>query len=296
MTEPVGNELPATEPAATKPAMTSQRRKQRPDLGRLAVRGMVIAYLGAFVLLPLSAVVRMGFGKGLSGFSQAIFNPDTLAALSLTLQTSVAMALISAVMGTWLAYVLVRVPFPGRALVNALIDLPFAIPTLVTGVMLVVLFGPQSAFGLWFGEHGIRIMYARPGIVLALLFVTLPFVVRTVQPVLLELDVAHEEAAITLGASPLLAFRKVTLPALWPGIRTGTLLSFARALGEFGSIVIVSGNIPRRTLTAAVLIYGEIESGHPEAAAAISSVLLAVAFGSIVFVEALQRRARRELA
>ncbi|HWO11878.1 MAG TPA: ABC transporter permease subunit, partial [Polyangiaceae bacterium] len=125
---------------------------------------------------------------------------------------------------------------------------------------------------------------------------TLPFVVRTVQPVLLETDVAYEEAAITLGASPWLAFRKVTLPALLPAIRTGTLLSFARALGEFGSIVIVSGNIPRRTLTAAVLIYGEIESGHPEAAAAVSTVLLIVAFGSIVFVEALQGRATRELA
>jgi len=271
-------------------------RRQRTSLAHFGVRGMVIVYLGAFVLLPLSAVVKMGFGKGLSGFVDAISSADTLAALALTLQTSLAMAVINAVMGTWIAYVLVRVPFPGRTLVNALIDLPFAIPTLVTGVMLVVLFGPQSGFGLWFDGHGVRIMYARPGIVLALLFVTLPFVVRTVQPVLLETDVAHEEAAITLGASPWLAFRKVTLPALWPGIRTGTLLSFARALGEFGSVVIVSGNIPRRTLTAAVLIYGEIESGHPEVAAAVSSVLLAVAFASIVFVETLQRRSQRELA
>jgi sulfate transport system permease protein len=258
--------------------------------GRLAVRGMVALYLGAFVLLPLSAVIKTGFGKGLKGFADAIASADSVSALSLTLQTSMAMALINAVIGTWIAYVLVRVPFPGRTLVNALIDLPFAIPTLVTGVMLVVLFGPQSGFGLWFSQHGIRIMYAKPGIVLALLFVTLPFVVRTVQPVLLEADLAHEEAAITLGASPLLAFRKVTLPGLWPAIRTGTLLSFSRALGEFGSIVIVSGNIPRRTLTAAVLVYGEVESGHPEAAAAVSTVLLAVAFTSIVFVEMLQRR------
>ena len=272
------------------------RKNESVGLARVAVRSMVVVYLGAFVLLPLSAVVNMGFGKGLSGFVDAITSPDTLAALSLTLQTSVAMAFINALMGTWIAYVLVRVPFPGRSLVNALIDLPFAIPTLVTGVMLVVLFGPQSGFGLWFDEHGVRIMYARPGIVLALLFVTLPFVVRTVQPVLLETDVAHEEAAITLGASPFLAFRKVTLPSLWPAIRTGTLLSFARALGEFGSIVIVSGNIPRRTLTAAVLIYGEIESGHPEVAAAVSTVLLVIAFGSIVFVETLQRRGHRELA
>jgi sulfate transport system permease protein len=271
--------------------MSNLASRRRPvGAARLGVRGMVIIYLGAFVVLPLSAVVKMGFSKGLQGFAAAVASPDTLTALALTLQTSVAMALINAVIGTWIAYVLVRVPFPGRTLVNALIDLPFAIPTLVTGVMLVVLFGPQSAFGLWFGEHGIKIMYARPGIVLALLFVTLPFVVRTVQPVLLEADVAHEEAAVTLGASPLLAFRKVTLPALWPAIRTGTLLSFSRALGEFGSIVIVSGNIPRRTLTAAVLIYGEIESGHPEVAAAVSTVLLAIAFTAIVLVETLQRR------
>jgi sulfate transport system permease protein len=238
----------------------------------------------------------MGFHKGLSAFVAAIIEPDTVAALSLTLQSSVAMALINAVMGTWIAYVLVRVRFPGRAIINALIDLPFAIPTLVTGVMLVVLFGPQSGFGLWFEGHHLRIMYARPGIVIALLFVTLPFVVRAVQPILLDLDVSQEEAAAILGASPWRTFRRVVLPSLWPGIRTGTLLSFSRALGEFGSVVIVSGNIPRRTLSAAVLIYGEIESGHPEAAAAVSTILLGIAFSLIVLVETLHRRAHRGLA
>ena len=273
------------------------RHTRRIGALRLGVRSMVVAYLGAFVLLPLSAVLKVGFSKGLWGFAQAILTPDAIAALWLTLQTSLAMAAINALLGTWIAYALARENFTGRTLVNALIDLPFAIPTLVTGVMLVVLFGPQSSFGLWFGEHGVRIMYARPGIVLALLFVTLPFVVRTVQPVLYEMDIANEEAAITLGASPFLAFRKVTLPGLWPAIRTGTLLSFSRALGEFGSVVIVSGNIPRRTLTAAVLIYGEIESGRPEAAAAVSAVLLAVAFMSIVLVENFQRGGLpRELA
>jgi sulfate transport system permease protein len=252
---------------------------------------MVVVYLAVFILLPVSAVVRMGLHKGLAAFGAAVANPDTRSALWLTLQSSLAMALVNAVMGTWIAYVLVRVPFPGRSLVNALIDLPFAIPTLVTGVMLVVLFGPQSLLGGWAEGHHVRIMYARPGIVIALLFVTLPFAVRSVQPLLLESDFTQEEAAVTLGASPWRTFLRVTLPSLWPGIRTGTLLSFARALGEFGSIVIVSGNIPRRTLTAAVLVYGEIESGHPEAAAAVSLVLLAIAFASIVFVESLQRTA-----
>jgi len=267
-------------------------RSTEPRLGRLVVRSMVVIYLGLFIALPVGAVVRMGFRKGLSAFGAAIVNPDTLSALGLTVQTSLAMALINAVMGTWIAYVLARVPFPGRRLVNALIDLPFAIPTLVTGVMLVVLFGPQSGVGIWFDGHHLRLMYARPGIVLALLFVTLPFVVRAVQPLLLDLDTGQEEAAAILGASPWRIFRQIILPSLWPGIRTGTLLSFSRALGEFGSIVIVSGNIPRRTLTAAVLIYGEIESGHPEAAAAVSTLLLALAFTLIVVVESFHRKAQ----
>jgi sulfate transport system permease protein len=273
-----------------------RREPLKDGVGKLVVRGSALLYLAIFIAVPVAAVVKMGFRKGAAGFGHAIVDGDALPALWLTLQSAFFMALINAVMGTWIAYLLVRVSFPGRAFVNALIDLPFAIPTLVTGVMLVVLFGPQSKVGLWFDDHRVRIMYARPGIVLALLFVTLPFVVRAVQPLLHELDIAQEEAAITLGASPWLAFRRVVLPSLWPGIRTGTLLSFSRALGEFGSIVIVSGNIPRRTLTAGVLIYGEIESGHPEVAAAVSTLLLGIAFGSIVLVEALQRRHRRELA
>ncbi len=258
----------------------------------LAVRGAALAYLLAFVALPVAALAREGFRGGAAKFVAALASDQARAALGLTLKVALAMAAVNAVMGTWIAYVLVRRPFPGRAVVDALVDLPFAIPTLVTGVMLVALYGPQSTLGALAGASGLRLMYAPPGIVIALLFVTLPFVVRAVQPVLLELDVGQEEAALTLGASPWTAFRRVLLPPLVPAITSGTLLSFARALGEFGAIVVVSGNIPGRTLTAAVLVYGEIESGRPQVAAAVSTALLSFAFALIVTVDWLQRRAR----
>ncbi len=171
------------------------------------------------------------------------------------------MALINTVMGTLTAYVLVRYEFPGKSLLNALVDLPLAIPTLVTGVMLVVLYGPQRALGAWLDSTlGFKIIFAPPGIMLALLFVTFPFVVRAVQPVLLGLDRTVEDAAATLGAGPWTIFWRVVLPALAMPLTTGALLSFARAIGEFGAIVIVAGNIPLRSQTAAVYVWGEVES------------------------------------
>jgi len=182
----------------------------------------------------------------------------------------------------------VRYRFFGNKLLNSLVDLPFAIPTLVTGVMLVVLYGPQRTLGAFLEARGIHIIFAQPGIVLALLFVTYPFVIRAVQPVLMEIDRSQEEAAWTLGASQWRTFREIILPAITPAIVTGALLSFARALGEFGSIVIVAGNIPRRTLTAPVYIFGQIESQNQRAASAMSVTLLALSFGLMLFVDWVQ--------
>jgi sulfate transport system permease protein len=162
-------------------------------------------------------------------------------------------------------------------MISALVDLPFAVPTLVTGVMLVTLLGPQSVLGRWLAAQRMQVAFAPPSIVLALLFVTLPFVVRAVEPVLMEQDPAEEEAARTLGAGTWTVFLRVLLPPMMPAILSGTIRSFARALGEFGSIVVVSGNIPYRTLTAPIYIFGEIESGQPARAAAVSVVLLAAA-------------------
>lgn len=184
---------------------------------------------------------------------------------------------LNAFFGTLTAWVLFRYPLPLKPLVSAVVDLPLSIPTLVAGVMLSILYGPASLLGQKFSALGIDIIFAKPGIILALLLVTLPFVVRAVEPVLEEVDPAEEEAAVVLGASPWRAFRTVYFPAIYPAVISGSLRSLGRAMGEFGSIVIVAGNIPQETLTAPVYIFGEIESGHPATAASVGSLLLFIA-------------------
>jgi sulfate transport system permease protein len=190
----------------------------------------------------------------------------------------------------------VRHPFPGSRFLATIVDLPFAIPTLVAGIMLVTLFGPQTALGAWMGRHGMQIVFANPGIILALLFITMPLVVRAVEPVLQELDPAEEEAAFTLGAGSWTTFFRVVLPPILPAIASGTIQCFARAVAEFGSVVVVSGNIPARTLTAPVYIFGEVEGDRPEIAAAVSIVLLLIAIGLLFSTRWLQRFVRRERA
>ena len=259
--------------------------------GGLAVRALALTYLTVMLLIPLAVILYDGLSAGLSGMASAILRPVAWHALMLSLWTAAVMAIINAVMGTLTAYVLVRYSFPGKRLLNGLIDLPFAIPTLVTGVMLVVLYGPQRALGAWFDQNlGIKIIFAPPGIILALLFITFPFVTRAVQPVLESLDRDQEEAAATIGAGSWTIFRRVVLPAIALPLTAGTLLSFARAIGEFGAIVIVAGNIPLRTQTAAVYVLGEIESENRQGASSMSIVMLAIAFGLVVLVDFLQRK------
>jgi sulfate transport system permease protein len=273
----------------------SESQRATPPLGRWSLRGAALLYLTVVLLLPLTVIVHDGLREGVGALWQSITLPIARSALLLTLWTAALMALVNAVMGTLTAYVLVRYSFPGRALVNAIVDLPLAIPSLVAGVMLVVLFGPQQAVGGWLNRAlGINIIFAPPGIILALLFITFPLVVRAVQPVLERLDREPEAAAATLGASPWTIFRRVTLPALSLPLLSGTLLSFARGIGEFGAVVIVAGNIPFHTQTAAVYVLGEIESQDQLGASAMSVVLLAIAFALIVLVDTLQRRGRRQ--
>lgn len=258
---------------------------------RWGLRALAISYLAVMLLLPLAAVAQDGLSGGLAGLWRDISRPAAWAALKLTLWTAAVMTLINTVMGTLTAYVLVRYRFPGRSLANALIDIPFAIPTLVTGVMLVILYGPQGALGGWLKqEWGWDIIFAPPGIILALLFVSFPFVVRSLQPVLMAIELDQEEAAYTLGASPWTTFRRVLLPAILPAVITGALLSFARALGEFGSVVVVAGNFPMRSQTAAVYVLSQIESDNQRGASAMSVVMLAIAFSLIVIVDVVQRR------
>jgi sulfate transport system permease protein len=215
-----------------------------------------------------------------------VSSPETVAALKLTFGAAFIVALINAVLGTITAWVLVRDGFRGKALVNAIIDLPFALPTIVAGLTLLALYGPRSPLGA-------HVAYTRGAIVLALCFVTLPFVVRTVQPVLLELDVEMEEAARSLGASRLAVFRRIVLPNLLPGILSGVVLALARALGEIGSIVVISGNIPYHTEVASVFIFNQIQNGYPDYASALAVVLLAAAFVLLLAVGALRFFATR---
>lgn len=266
----------------------------RLSFGAWGLRLAALTYLIVLIVVPVIVISVEGLRGGVERFWTSITHPQALSAIWLSVWTAAVMALINTVMGTLTAYVLVHYHFPGKRALDSLIDLPFAIPTLVTGVMLVLLYGPQTPVGGFIERVlGTRILFAPPGIILALLFLGYPFVIRAVQPVLIKLDVHEQEAAYTLGASRWRTFRRVMLPALLPAMITGGLLSFARALGEFGSIVIVAGNIPMRSQAASVYIYGKIEGGDPAAASAVSLVLLAVALAATLGVNAYNRRRTR---
>ena len=254
--------------------------------GAPLTRGVVAAYLSLIVLLPLAAVLVRSTEIGWSGFWDAITSRQTLAALRLSLGASLLVVLVNAVTGTLIAWVLVRDDFPGRGAVNALIDLPFALPTIVAGLTLIVLYGPRSPIG-------VNVAYTRFAIVLAMLFVTLPFVVRAVQPVLAELDREMEEAAAALGANPPTIFRLVVLPNLLPAILSGVGLGFARAIGEFGAVVLISGNIPFKSEVAAVRVFSQVENDNVPAAAALAVVLLAVSLLVLLAIAGIERWSRK---
>ena len=265
------------------------RRSQGTRYSDVILRTSGFFYIGLLVILPIVAITAEAFKGGISRLWQQIIQPQALYSLKLTFLVAVIMVVINVITGTATAWVLVRYRFPLKNIINALVDIPFAIPTVVTGIMLVVLYGPTSGIGQFFGRHGIEIIYNKPGIILALLFVTFPFVVRTVQPVLMEMDRDMEEAAQTLGASRFCTFKRVVLPTLLPAILTGAALSFSRALGEFGSIVIVAGNIPFRTQVSSVYIYGEIESNNIQSALGLGVALLASSLLILVILNLIQR-------
>ncbi len=260
-------------------AVAAPRSARRPgERGSTALSlGFVTAYLSLLVTLPMAAVVWESTKDGASGFWDVITTPEATSALKLSLFTALAVALVNAVVGTLIAWVLVRDDFPGKRLVNAVIDLPFALPTIVAGLTLLALYGPRSPLG-------VNVAFTRTAVVLALLFVTLPFVVRTVQPVVHELDTEMEEAARSLGASELQTFGRIVLPSIMPGILSGVALAFARAVGEIGSLVIISGNLPYKTQVASVYVISRIESGDRPGAAAVAVVLLVVSFGVLLLI------------
>jgi sulfate/thiosulfate transport system permease protein len=255
-------------------------------LGRPLGVGLVGLWLSVIVLLPLAALTVTSFEEGWSGFWDAVTEPAALASLRVTVGVSVVVALVNAVMGTLIAWVLVRDEFPGKRLVNALIDLPFALPTIVASIVLLSLYGPNSPLG-------IHLNATPPGLLVALAFVTLPFVVRSVQPVLIEADREVEEAAASLGASNWTTFRRIVLPTLAPAVISGTGLAFARAIGEYGSVVLIGGNIPRETQVASQYIQQQIEIDRPVNAAAVSVALLAIAFVTLFVLRVLAARSQR---
>lgn len=261
------------------------------NFGKLALRIGVFAWITLIVALPVSVLVVRGAEDGPAAFWAAVTDPVASAAIRLSLGSAAIAAVINAVVGTAIAWVLVRWDVPGRWFIAALVDLPLAIPTLVAGVLIIALFGPQTALGQFLASAGLPVAFSRIGIVLALLFVTLPFVVRAVAPVLEELDPAEEEAAYTLGAGPFRTFARVLLPPVLPAVAAGAVQTFARSVAEFGSLAAVSGNIPYQTLVAPVYILGEVEAGNPAGAASVSLALLALALGVQPISAALARRA-----
>jgi sulfate transport system permease protein len=256
-------------------------RRSRLPAGSLGL-GVATLWLSLIVLLPLAAVVVRGFDNGLDGFWQSATSRQALSALRFTLLVSLLAAALNAAFGTLIAWVMVRDRFRGKSVVNALIDLPFALPTIVAGLTLLALYGRNSPLG-------IDVSFTQFAVLLALLFVTLPFVVRAVQPVLIEADREMEEAALSLGASNGQIFRRILLPNLVPAILSGAGLAFARAVGEFGSVVLISGNIPFHTQVSSVYIFKQIESDNPVGAAAVATVLLLVSLVVLVGIRGLGR-------
>ena len=246
--------------------------------------GVVTLWLSLIVLLPLAALTAASVEEGWAGFWDAVTAPTAQAALGTTILISAGVALLNVVAGTLIAWVLVRDQFPGKRVVDALIDLPFALPTIVASIVLLSLYGPSSPIG-------VELNATRWGVGIALAFVTLPFVVRSVQPVLIELDTDVEQAAASLGAGNWATFRRVVLPALTPAIVSGGGLAFARAIGEYGSVVLIGGNIPRETQVASQYIQQQIETDRPVAAAAVSVALLLVSFSTLIVLQFVAGRA-----
>ena len=248
--------------------------------------GVAMIWFSLLVLIPLAAIVVKASGGGWSTYAHTLSNSQTLDAIKLTVGTSLLVTLLNMVMGTIIAWVLVRDRFPGKALLDLVIDIPFALPTIVAGLVLLSLYGANSPLGL-------HVANTRAAVFLAIAFVTLPFVVRTVQPVLEEMETDVEDAAASLGASRAVTFRRVVLPTLVPAIFAGASLSFARGISEYGSLVLLSGNLPHRTEVTSVRVMSYLEGGDTAAAASVATILLVVALLAIVALDVIARRVAR---
>ena len=255
--------------------------------------GFTLAYLGLIVLLPLSAAFLRTAGMSWAEFSEAVASPRVLASYRLSFGASLAAAAVNCVFGLVVAWVLVRYSFFGRRVVDALVDLPFALPTAVAGIALTAIYAKNGWVGQWLEPLGVKVAFTEIGVFVALTFIGLPFVVRTLQPVLEELEPEIEEASATLGANRWQTITRVILPELFPALLTGFALAFARALGEYGSVVFISGNMPMRTEITPLLIITKLEQYDYRGATAIAVVMLAVSFVMLLLINLLQKWSRR---
>jgi sulfate transport system permease protein len=267
---------------------TPRRLPQRVLPGFGLTLGYTMLYLSLLVLIPLSAVFIRSLGLGWGHFWGVVTAPRVIASLRLSFGASLIAALINVIFGLIVAWVLVRYTFPFKRLVDAFVDLPFALPTAVAGIALTALYAPNGWLGIWLLKWGIQVAFTPLGIVVALTFIGLPFVVRTLQPVLEDLDKEVEQAAATLGASAAQAFARVILPALWPALLTGFALAFARAVGEYGSVIFIAGNMPMKSEIAPLLIVSKLEQYDYAGATAIAVVMLVVSFTVMLGINALQ--------
>ncbi|RFC32620.1 MAG: sulfate transport system permease protein [Candidatus Nitrotoga sp. MKT] len=250
--------------------------------------GFTLLYLSLIVLIPLSSLFFKTATLGWGGFWEVATGERVLASLRVTFVASFAAAVLNAIFGLVVAWVLVRYSFPGKRLVDALVDLPFALPTAVAGITLAMLYAPNGWIGHYFAEHDIKIAYTPLGIVVALTFIGLPFVVRTVQPVLADVEAEIEEAAASLGASRWDVFRRVIFPSIYPALLTGFALAFARSIGEYGSVIFIAGNMPFISEIAPLLIVAKLEQYDYAGATAIALVMLIISFALLLAINGLQ--------
>jgi sulfate transport system permease protein len=289
MTQPA----PSVAIASTTGPAAPSKRSRGPLPGFCLSLGVTIAYLSIIVLIPLAGLVWKSAALSGAELAKAVLSPRALAAYRLSFGAAAVAAAVNVAFGLVLAWVLARYEFPGRQIVDAMVDLPFALPTAVAGIALTTIYSENGWVGKFLEPHGIKIAFAPAGVVVAMVFVGLPFVVRTVQPVLLDLDRHMEEAAATLGASRLYTLRTVVLPAVTPAVTTGFALAFARAVGEYGSVVFISGNMPMKTEIVPLLIVTKLEQFDYSGATAIALVMLLASFAMLFVINALQSRITR---
>ncbi|MGA2700556.1 MAG: sulfate ABC transporter permease subunit [Isosphaeraceae bacterium] len=285
----MATDLRLDEPSLPVPAPNLWQAVRPSSLGRGLLAGAVLAWFAILILVPSLALARQVFLGGLKPFLQAVARPEVQRAFGMSLGITALATVVNTVFGIGLALVLTRQRFWGRALVDGVVDLPFAISPIVAGLMLVVLYGPEGWLGRWLEPHGVRVVYAIPGMILATMFVTVPFVVRELVPVLRELGEEYEQAAHTLGAGRWRTFWSVTLPSIRWGVAYGVTLTVARSLGEFGAVLVVSGNVIGHTQTATLYIQEGVESFHPEGAYAASLVLAAISFILLVGMDFIRK-------